>query len=110
MATMFEAAMSTQLAQYAPWIAVLTFIAGLYLAFGKKEKRFIETVTSMKILVPAVIFFGVALAPASALAIFGSFQAAITLMLAVISAIIFPLLLVAGIVWLVLLFYPEALE
>jgi hypothetical protein len=107
---MYEVAMSTQAAQYAPWIAVITFLAGFYLAFIKKDRTFVETLTSMKVLVPAVIFFGIALAPATALAIFGSFQTAITLILAVISAIIFPLLLVAGIVWLVLLFYPEALE
>jgi hypothetical protein len=109
MATMYEVAMSTQAAQYAPWIALITFLAGLYLAFIKKDRTFVETLTSMKVLVPAVIFFGIALAPAGALAIFGSFQTAITLILAVVSAIIFPLLLVAVIVWLVQLFYPRAL-
>ena len=106
---MYEVAMSTQAAQYAPWIALVTFLAGLYLVFIKKDRGFIETLTSMKVLVPAVIFFGIALAPAGALAIFGSFQTAITLILAVVSAIIFPLLLVAAIVWLVQLFYPRAL-
>jgi len=109
MATMYEVAMSTQVSQYAPWIALITFLAGLYLAFIKKDRSFIETLTSMKVLVPAVIFFGIALAPAGALAIFGSFQAAITIILAIVSAVIFPLLLVAAIVWLVQLFYPRAL-
>jgi hypothetical protein len=111
MPTMFEAAMSTQVAaQYGPWIAVLTFIAGLYFVFIRKDRDFVETITSMKMLVPAVIFFGVALAPAGALALFGNFQAAITIILAVLSVIIFPLLLLSAAVWLLKLFYPRALE
>jgi len=109
MVTMIEAAMSTQAAQYAPWIAVITFLAGFYLAFIKKDRSFIETLTSMKVLVPAVIFLGIALAPAGALAIFGSFQTAITIILAIVSVVIFPLLLFAAIVWLFQLFSRRAL-
>jgi len=109
-ATILEASLSTEVGQYAPWISLITMLAGLYLMFVKKDRTFIETITSMKMLIPVSVFLGVALAPATALAVFGGFAGAISIILGVITAAVVPLIILAALAWLIQLFYPRILE
>ena len=111
MQEIFQTAFATlpELSTVLPIVSVLVFLYLLYKVFGQKDSEMIETLTSSKILVPALIFLGLALAPAGSLAVFGGFQAAISVILAVVTAIIVPMLIAAVIVWVVKAFAPRYL-
>jgi len=97
------------LSAFLPIASILVFVYLLYKVFGQKDSEMIETLTSSKILVPALIFLGFALAPAGSLAVFGNFQAVVSLIITIVTAILLPMLIAALIVWLVKAFVPRYL-
>jgi len=101
---------ATPVSNWTPVIAFLVPVVLLYLVFAKKDRRVIELLTTQKLLVPIGILLALALSPASVMAIFGSVQNIMMAVVQLITAVFIPTIITAGVVYLIGLVNPKALE
>ena len=89
----------TPLTQFVPWIALLVTGFLLYEVFIKKDSKYIEALTTQRVLVPLFILVALALAPASVTALFGFAETAVTVLIQLISAVLISVTVVAGLTY-----------
>lgn len=87
----------TPLTNYIPWIALLVTGYLLYMIFFKKDSKYIELVTTQRVLIPLFMLVALALVPSSVMALFGFAETAIMTVVQIITAFLVSIAVVAGI-------------
>ena len=101
MTSLLQTALMQQgaIGELVPWIALLTFLYIAYETYFRKEARFIELLTTQKVLVPVLLLIGMALTPASVMAVFGILQPLIEGIVQITTAVLAGILVNALIAW-----------
>ena len=97
----YSLSQATPISGIAPWIALVAFLYVAYEAFVKKESKFVELLTTNKILVPIFMLVGMALVPSSVVALFGIVEPVVTAIVQIVTGVLFAILLNAGVAWLI---------
>jgi len=86
----------TPVQQFLPWIAIATLAYFFYMVFGKKDSKYIEMLTTQRVLIPLFMLVAFSLVPSSVMALFGIAETLVTSLIQIFVSILLPLVVVAG--------------
>jgi len=83
------------LSSFVPWIVLLATLYLGYKVFYEKDKRWIETLTSSSVLVPAFFLITLSLVPSTVMSLFGIIEPIVTILIQIFSGLLLSMIIIA---------------